>query len=332
VKLPERTFEATPAVRREVPVLVGLTGASGSGKTFSAFRLATGIQQVRGGDIYVLDTEANRALHYADDFKFHHVPFKPPFGSLDYLAALRFIEKKKPGVIVVDSMSHEHEGEGGYLLTQEAEMTRMAGEDWQKRERVKFAAWIKPAAERRALINGILQMNTAFIFCFRAKEKTKPVPGSKPMELGFMPIAGEEFVYEMVINALLMPRAGGVPTWKSEKVGESMMMKLPKQFAELFTKPLPMSEQHGVAIAEWARGNANAPTAPTTQTTAKTLSERAAAARQAIKAAKTSDDLKKLWKAAQRLRADLAADDRITLAELEKQHDAREAELAEAGQ
>ena len=65
---PARTFEAKPAVRQKVPLLCGLVGPSGGGKTFSALRLATGMQQVSGGDIYIVDTEARRALHYADRF------------------------------------------------------------------------------------------------------------------------------------------------------------------------------------------------------------------------------------------------------------------------
>ena len=36
-------------------------------------------QRVCGGDIFVIDTEARRALHYADAFKFRHVPFGAPF-------------------------------------------------------------------------------------------------------------------------------------------------------------------------------------------------------------------------------------------------------------
>lgn len=36
----ESAFTIKPAVREQVPVMVGLMGASGSGKTFSAIRLA----------------------------------------------------------------------------------------------------------------------------------------------------------------------------------------------------------------------------------------------------------------------------------------------------
>jgi ABC-type dipeptide/oligopeptide/nickel transport system ATPase subunit len=253
---PVRTFDAKPAVRESVPLLIGLMGSSGSGKTFSALRLATGIQTVTGGDIYFIDSEARRALHYADQFTFKHVQLDPPFGSLDYLAAIQHCVKQGAKVIVIDSMTHEHSGPGGYLMTQEAEVERMAGSDYAKRERVKMAGWIKPSALRQRMIAGILQLNVNLIFCFRAKEKTKPVKGGGIQELGFMPIAGEELLFEQTVNCLLMPKSGGVPTWRSDQIGEKMMMKLPRQFEKLFADSKPLDEETGRALAQWAKGGA----------------------------------------------------------------------------
>ena len=166
-----RTFEDRPATRDKVPLLVGLMGPSGSGKTFSALRLATGIQQVSGGDIYFIDTEARRGLHYADRFKYRHMEFGAPFGSLDYLAAITHCVKKGAGVVIVDSMSHEHEGPGGVLEQHEQELDRMAGQDYGKRNSMNLIAWAKPKAARRQLISGLLQLNCNFVFCFRAKER-----------------------------------------------------------------------------------------------------------------------------------------------------------------
>lgn len=249
-----RTFSAVTAHRDQVPLLVGLMGPSGGGKTYSALRIATGIQTVAGGDIYVIDTESKRSLHYADTFKFKHVEFCAPFGSGDYLEALQFCIKAGAKTVVVDSMSHEHEGTGGYLDFHGREVERMAGNDYAKQERVKMAAWIKPAAARRRLINGILQLNCNFVFCFRAKEKTKPKQGGGIQELGWMPIAGDEFLYEMTLNCLLPPASKGVPQWVSDNVGEKMMMKLPRQFDTLFSDGRPLDERHGVGLAEWARG------------------------------------------------------------------------------
>jgi hypothetical protein len=74
-----------------------------------------------------------------------------------------------------------------------------------------------------------------------------------------MPIAGEEFVYEMTLNALLMPNAGGVPTWQSNNVGEKMMIKLPEQFRRaLIDAKQPLSEETGEMLARWAAGTGSA--------------------------------------------------------------------------
>ena len=252
-----RTFEDRPATRDKVPLLVGLMGPSGSGKTFSALRLATGIQQVSGGDIYFIDTEARRGLHYADRFKYRHMEFGAPFGSLDYLAAITHCVKKGAGVVIVDSMSHEHEGPGGVLEQHEQELDRMAGQDYGKRNSMNLIAWAKPKAARRQLISGLLQLNCNFVFCFRAKEKAKPVKkdGKTTIEnQGWMPIAGEEFVYEQTVNCLLLPSSNGIPTWRTEEPGEKAMMKLPEQFRHMFGAGQTLDETIGAAMAEWATG------------------------------------------------------------------------------
>lgn len=262
--LPNRKFAVSDAQREHVPLLIGLTGPSGGGKTFSALRLATGIQEVSGGDIFFIDTESRRALHYADRFKFKHVPFDAPFGSLDYLSALQFCVAQGAGVVVVDSMSHEHEGPGGMVDLHDQIVDRMAGNDFAKRERVKMLAWSEPKQKRRALINGILQLNCNFIFCFRAKNTAKPGKDgngkSAVIAQGFTPIAGEEFVFEQTLNALLPPGAGGVPVWWSDMPGERVMIKLPEQFAFLRERNRPLDEKVGAALARWARGEA--PKAP----------------------------------------------------------------------
>src|SRR5207247_474633 len=159
-----RTFADSPAVRSHVPVLLGLYGASGGGKTFSALRLAAGIQRVQGGDVYVIDTEANRALHYADKFRFRHVPFGAPFSPADYLDAIQHCVGKRAGVVIVDSMSHEHEGPGGVLEMHDAELTRLSRGDDSARDRNNMRAWVRPKAERRRLINTILQLPASMIF------------------------------------------------------------------------------------------------------------------------------------------------------------------------
>jgi len=257
-----RTFEDTKATRQRVPVLVGLTGSSGSGKTYSALRLATGLQRVTGGDIGYIDTEARRSLHYADRFNFRFLEFRSPFGPLDYLAAIRHFADKGVRTIVVDSASHEHEGQGGVLEMHEQETDRLAKAWNQSREKVQLTAWAAPKAQRRQLINAILQMDINAIFCFRAKEKLKIIPGKNPVQLGWMPIAGEEWIYEMTVNCLLYPSGGGVPVWNTAEPGELQMLKLPVQFETIFADRKPLSEDIGEAMAKWAAGDSASTPSP----------------------------------------------------------------------
>lgn len=254
-----RTFEDTPAVREQTPLLVALVGPSGTGKTFSALRLATGIQRVTGGDVFMVDTEARRGLHYADSFKFRHVSFGAPFSPLDYLSAIEHCVKKGAKTVIVDSMSHEHEGPGGVLEMHAAEVQRMSRGDAAKAERVKMLAWQKPKSDRRRLINTLLQIPCNFIFCFRAKQKLKLVRGAEPENLGYMPIAGDEFVYEATLKLLMLPGANGVPVLQSGFEGEAAMIKVPGQFRQLFAQPQQLSEDIGEALARWAAGTAAPP-------------------------------------------------------------------------
>lgn len=274
-----RQFQASDAVRSNVPLLVGLMGPSGGGKTYSALSLASGIQSVAGGDIYGVDTEAKRMLHYADQFRFKHVEFGAPFGSLDYLECLTWCVKQGARVIVVDSLSHEHSGPGGYLDTQDQELRRMAGEDYGtwKAEKYKMLSWAKPSANRRRFIDGLLQLPASFVFCFRAKEKIKPEKNDRGKveikEMGWMPLGGDDFVYEMTAACLLPPGARGVPRWQAEHDGERSMMKLPSQFFGLLDDGKPLSARHGEAMAKWAAGGGKPAAKPEPTPTISTVTD-----------------------------------------------------------
>lgn len=254
-----RTFTDLPAVRTRVPLLIGIMGPSGGGKTYSALRLATGIARSSGGEIFVIDTESRRSLHYADSFKFRHVPFGSPFSPDDYLQAFEYCKERGAGVVVVDSMSHEHEGPGGVLEWHASEIERLSKGDSDKAESMKFLAWSAPKQARRRLLNSLLQMDMHVIFCFRAKEKLKIERGKKPGDMGWMPIAGEDFLFEMTVNFLLPPAANGVPQWDDLTPEQRVFLKAPpKHFRSLLEDRRPLDEGIGEAMAKWAAG---APTA-----------------------------------------------------------------------
>jgi ABC-type dipeptide/oligopeptide/nickel transport system ATPase subunit len=249
-----RSFEDKPAVREQTPCIVGIVGPSGTGKTFSALRLATGMQRVSGGDIGMIDTEGRRGLHYATNFKFRHLAFTAPFGSLDYLDAVKHFVSKGVKTMVMDSGSHEHEGPGGLLEQHAAETARLAKQFNKPEYAVQMMAWSKPKADRRRMINEILQLNVNLIICFRAKEKLKVVPGKEPINRGYVAITAEEWLFEFVMSFLLLPGANGCPSWESQYEDERATMKIPVQFKDLFPKGTQLSEDLGETIARWSAG------------------------------------------------------------------------------
>lgn len=254
-----RTFESALAVRARVPLWIGLVGSSGSGKTMSALRLATGMSKVYGDGVFLIDTEARRSAHYAPDFRFTIVDFKAPFGPLDYLAAIEHCAARGAKTIIIDSMSHEWEGAGGVLESHDTECERLMA-SWKKpRDKVQMAAWQRPKAEHRRLLSAMLQMGINFITCYRAREKLKIIEGRPPIPLGWQPVASDDFVYEATVNMLLYPGSNGVPSWHPEEMGERAVVKLPSHFRGFFEEKRALDEATGEALARWAAGDAPAP-------------------------------------------------------------------------
>lgn len=244
-------YDFRPAIREEVGLLLGLIGPSGSGKTFSAMRLASGIVG-EGNRFAVIDTEARRALHYADMFQFDHCELKGPFRPEVYADAIKAADSKGYKAIVVDSCSHEWAGVGGVLEWQEEELQRMAGNDYHKREACKMAAWIKPKAGHKGMIARLLQINATLILCFRAEEKVKmeKVDGKiQIIPIGWQPICSKELPYELTVSFLLTP----------EKPGYPKALKLQEQHKALFPLNQLLDEASGKKIAEWAKGSVKKP-------------------------------------------------------------------------
>jgi hypothetical protein len=236
-----------PAVKEEVGLILGLIAPSGGGKTYSAMRLASGIVG-EGNKFAVIDTENRRALHYADMFSFDHCELHPPFRPDAYAEAIKEADKAGYKAIVVDSMSHEWASEGGMLDWQEAELTRMAGDDWKKREACKMAAWIKPKQSHKQMVSKLLQVKANLILCFRAEEKVKMEKDKDNktviVPIGFQPICSKELPYELTVSFLLNPDKPGIP----------QPLKLQEQHRKMFPLDKPLNEDSGKLISEWAKG------------------------------------------------------------------------------
>ncbi len=237
-----------PAVREGVGLIIGLSGASGSGKTYSAMRLATGLSG--GKPFAVIDTESRRALHYADMFTYDHAELHPPFKPEAYLEAILAADKAGYPVVVVDSVSHEWAGQGGVLDWHEHELDRMAGTDWKKREACKMAAWIKPKMAHKVFVQGLLQCQCHIILCFRAENKVameKKNGKTQIIDKGWQPICEKNLPYELTMSFLLTP----------EKPGHGTPLKLQEQHRLAFggADNGMLTEETGEALAAWAAGD-----------------------------------------------------------------------------
>lgn len=267
------SFTFRPAVREQTPLLIGLAGPSGSGKTKSALRLAAGLAQ--GRPVYGIDTERGRMALYAGIHNFEHGRLTEPFRPQRYQEAVLAAEAAGAGAIIVDSMSHGHEGPGG-ILEWHAELVEQyadtAGKSVKEaakaRERVNFKAWIEPKAAHNRFVNTVLQMQTHCIFCFRAKEKIELRKVKKQSDdgrreftvtdvvpMGWQPICADRFEYEMTALLMLPPRGEGVPDLTAGAT------KLPEMLRPLIREGEQLSEQTGQRLAEWARGGAAMPEA-----------------------------------------------------------------------
>jgi hypothetical protein len=246
------TFHFAPAKREQVSLLIALAGASGSGKTYSALRLARGM----GTKIAFIDTEARRGLHYASEFEFIHADMRPPFTPGRFVEAIRAAEQAGADVVVIDSFSMEYDGEGGIIDWAD----RLAEGDPSKQiKAVKPPGnWKEPKLAHKKLMNALLQCRASIIFCLRADEKISidrvevEENGRKFMKtvitpLGWVPICEKRFMFEMTASFTLTPDRPGVPHF-------DLPHKLQQQHRSFFSDQHPITEDSGRALSQWASG------------------------------------------------------------------------------
>lgn len=234
-----------PAVRENLPLLLGLAGGTGSGKTFSAMELATGITS--GQRFAVIDTENGRASHYADRFNFDVADLRAPFRPSVYSDAITAADEAGYPVVVVDSASHEWYGDGGCLDWHD----ELMGGDQKK----NLSAWIQPKREHKQMVTRLLQVRAHVILAFRAEPKVEAVrdaqenlriePKASLVGLdGWIPIAEKNLPYELTASFLLMADKPGVPK----------PIKLPTALQPLVPLDAALDATVGRALAEWAAG------------------------------------------------------------------------------
>lgn len=179
------------ASKRKARARVALIGPSGTGKTYSALQIATGI----GGKIALIDTENESASKYADRFNFDSCALDE-HSPKAYVAAIRDAEKAGYNVLVIDSLSHAWTGRGGAL-----EMADKAS----ARAKNSFAAWREVTPHHNELVDALIQCKCHLIVTMRSKTEyvlEEDARGKKvPRKVGMAPVQRDGLEYEFDIVA-----------------------------------------------------------------------------------------------------------------------------------
>lgn len=227
-----------PAVREGARIVLGVSGVSGSGKTYTALQIAWGLANGDASKVGLLDTENKRGSLYSDILvnkdkqvqQFLIGDLYSPFSPQRYAAAIKEFQAAGVEVLVIDSASHEWEGEGGC-----EDIADDGG---------KVANWKKAKREHKRFMNTLLTCDMHIIVCLRAREKTSFVDPKKPVSLGIQPICEKNFMFEMTASLLI-----------HEQGKYRDILKCPAELQSILDKPDGyLGAREGLALRKWIDG------------------------------------------------------------------------------
>ena len=181
-------MELRKAQKSKSKLRIGVAGTSGSGKTYSALLLASGMTS--WDKICIIDTENGSADLYDHLGQYNVLTLRAPFAPERYIEAIHTAEEAGMEVIIIDSISHEWDGEGGCLQIQE----QLGG---------KFQDWAKVTPRHHRFIQAILQSNAHVITSVRKKQDYAMVQENgraKVEKKGLREITREGFEYELTLS------------------------------------------------------------------------------------------------------------------------------------
>ena len=152
------------AVRDDVWLKTAIFGPSGAGKTYSALTIATGMANAfekkkgRKAKILLADTEKGRGKYYSDEFGYSYVRFDAPYNPEAFIELINYAVDQGYDILIIDSASHEWNGEGGCL-----ELQQKAGGTYQ--------AWAKVTPRHNAFIEAIAYSPIHIIATMRGKDQ-----------------------------------------------------------------------------------------------------------------------------------------------------------------
>lgn len=220
------------ASRKKIKLKLGICGGSGSGKTYSALRLASGL----GSKIAVIDTENGSASLYSDKFAFDTLDMSPPFTHEKFIAAIRDAEAGGYDTLVIDSASHFWEG----VLEYKSKLDARGGNS--------YTNWNDAGQKFKGILDAVLQSKLHVICCMRSKMdyvQEKDERGKTTIKkVGLAPIMRDGIQYEFTT------------VWD---VDQNHMAQSSKDRTGLFGDGIEqITEDHGRRLLAWMESGAPA--------------------------------------------------------------------------
>lgn len=233
------------AKREKAKMRIGLFGAPNSGKTYSALLLGFGLVQ-DWSKVAVIDTEHGSANLYAHLGGYSVWELTPPYTPERYIEAIKECENQGVEALIIDSISHEWDGEGGLLEAQKK---------LEESARNSFTTWGKITPRHNAFINAILTCKMHVIACGRCKVEYVLSENDKgrqvPQKVGTKPITRDGFDYELTT---------------SFELAHNHLATCSKDRTGLFSDKPPkvLTQEDGVLLAKWANSGSEPVVAPMT--------------------------------------------------------------------
>ena len=217
------------AQRSNVFIKLAITGPTGSGKTFSALRLATGLIDGSEKRLAFIDTENDSASLYSEQFDFDVLPVSRPFNDSKFIEGIEMAVSEGYGCVVIDSASHFWEG----ILEYKSKLDSRGGNS--------YTNWNEAGKKFDAIISAVLQSKINLIACMRSKMDYILEDNGKgkmaPKKVGLAPVMrdGIEYEFTTVFDVSLDHQA-----------------QASKDRSSLFTdKIFQITEETGRSIRQW---------------------------------------------------------------------------------
>lgn len=187
--MPANPFQK--ATKKRSKLRLGLIGPPGTGKTYTALAIASGL----GKKIAVIDSEHGSASLYADIFQFDALNLEE-CSPQNYIQLIGAAEQHGYDVVVIDSLSHAWMGKGGAL-----EQVDNAAKRSQSGN--TFNAWRDVTPWHNRLVEAMVASPLHVIATLRSKMEYVVEDNGRgkqvPRKIGLAPIQREGLEYEFTL-------------------------------------------------------------------------------------------------------------------------------------